>query len=142
MIVIPARWAAAVRCALVLLLMLGASSCGKNVSPNNYPPTTKKTRPVPCDDTVTVDAAKGPQPDPVYLCENDKLTWVKGTGTNSFVIQFQKNSPFADGAKNFNDQNATHSGKSQYGPLEVDKYSIIVNSTTTFDPQVVTGGNP
>jgi hypothetical protein len=137
MISIPARWSAAVRCALVLLLMLGASSCDKD-----HPVNPKKTRPVPCDTTVTVDATKGPQPDSVYLCEYDTLTWVKGTGTNSFVIQFKGNSPFADNAKNFNEQDAAHKAKSQYGPLEVDKYSITVNSTNTFDPQVVTGGNP
>ena len=143
MISIPARWSAAVWCALVLLLMLGASSCDQDhpVRPNIYPPTKKKTRPVPCDTTVTVNPA-GPQPDPVYLCEYDTLTWVKGAGTNSFVIHFKDKSPFADNAKDFDDKNASDKAKGQYGPLEIDKYSITINSTTTLDPQVVTGGNP
>ena len=139
MISIPARWSAAIWCALVLLLMLGASSCEKDHPV--IPKTTKKTKPVPCDTTVTVYPA-GPQPDSVYLCEYDTLTWVKGTGTNSFVIQFKKNSPFGDDGKNFDDKNNSDKAKDKYGPLEVDKYSITINSTTTLDPQVVTGGNP
>jgi hypothetical protein len=143
MISIPARWSGAVRCALVLLLILEASSCGRDHG-GTYPPTRKNTRPVPCDTTVTVDATNGPQPDPVYLCEGDTLTWVKGSGTNSFAIHFQNNSPFEDGGKDFDDDPKKNhdKGKSKYGPLEADKYSITINNTKTLDPQVITGGNP
>jgi hypothetical protein len=145
MISIPARWSAAIWCALVLLLMLGASSCD-HVRPHNYPPTKKNTRPVPCDVTITVDATNGPQPDPVYLCEDDTLTWVLGSNASSFVVEFKNGTPFADGATKFDDKHAAHPGQHQYGKLTVYKYSITVtstsNSTNTFDPQVIIGGNP
>jgi len=145
MISIPDRWSVAVRCALVLLLLLGACSCGKDhpANPNNYPPRiAKKTKAVPCDDTVTVDATKGPQPDSVYLCEDDTLTWVPGSSTSSFAIEFKNGSPFADGATKFDDKHAAHKAMPQYSKLTTYKYSITVNSTNTFDPQGVTGGNP
>jgi hypothetical protein len=147
MISIPARWSAAVWCAAVLLLMLGVSSCSKDHPVNpRYPHTTKKTLPVPCDVTVTVDATSGPQPDPVYLCDDDTLTWVLGSNASSFVVEFSSGTPFADGATKFDDKHAAHPGQHQYGKLAVYKYSVTVtstnNSTNKFDPQVVTGGNP
>jgi len=137
---IPVRRSIA-KVALLLLITLGAGSCGKDHRVT-YPPTPKNTRPVPCDTTVTVDATNGPQPDPVYLCEGDTLTWVKGSGTNSFAVHFKNNSPFEDGGKDFDDQKNYDKGKSKYGPLEADKYSITINNTKTLDPQVITGGNP
>lgn len=143
MISIPARWSAAVWCALVLLLMLGASSCDQDHPA--IPKTAKKTKTLNCDQTITVNPQKAPKPESVYLCDSDTLTWTKGKGTDSFAIDFGNRTPFSDGAKQFNDQKASHPGQNPYGDLDVYKYTITVTSggnTIKFDPQVVTGGNP
>jgi hypothetical protein len=141
----PARRSAGVWCVVALLMTIGASSCDKDQSagPNDYrPKTPKKTNPVPCDNEVVVDALNGPQPDPVYLCDGDDLTWKKGKGTNTFSIHFTDGSPFEDNATDFDDQKPTHKAKKSYDALYAYEYEVVVNLTKHFDPQVVTGGNP
>ena len=103
----------------------------------------KPSKPIYCDSEVTVDATKGPQPDPVYVCAGDKLKWKKGNGTNTFSIDFPGATPFTNG-KHFDDGpgHETGQGRNSYTVLEVDKYNVIVNGSTHFDPQVVAGGNP
>jgi hypothetical protein len=143
MISIPARWSAALWCAPALLMMLGASSCDKDHPA--VPTTTRRTKTLNCDETITVDPKKGPQPDSVYLCNGDTLTWQKGSGTDGFTIDFQNRTPFSDNAIRFNDQQPTHPAQPQYGALDVYKYTIIVTSganSAKFDPQVIIGGNP
>lgn len=142
MISIPARWSAAALCSLVLLVMLGASSCGRNpsVAPSIYPPTPKKNRPVPCDTTINVDPNKGAYPLAVFLCEDDTVTW-DGKG-HKFQIVFNAGSPFANGQTTFDDQHASGTVKHHYDQLEVYKYTITVDGSNVFDPQVVGGGNP
>jgi hypothetical protein len=142
MIAMPARQSARVWCVVALLMTIGASSCSKDQSADYHPKTAKKTKPVPCDNEVVVDAVNGPQPDPVYLCDGDELKWKKGNGTNKFSIHFTNGSPFEDKATDFDDQNASDKAKKSYDALYVYKYDVVVNSTKHFDPQVVTGGNP
>ena len=131
MISIPARWSAAVRCALALLLMLGASSCGKA-------PQARKTKQINCDSDVDVDATTGVSKQAVYVCDGDKFTW-KGHGHHFVVVFAGASSPFTEGA-NFDDNHPTGTAP-QYSGLTVYKYSITVDSGKPFDPQVVTGGN-
>jgi hypothetical protein len=130
MISIPARWSVAARCALVLLLMLGANSCGKS-------PQVKKTKQIKCDSDVDVDTAKGVKKQAVYVCENDTFTWnAKG---HKFSVIFSAGSPFT--GSSFSDQNPTATTQPQYGELTVYKYTITVDSNPAVDPQVVGGGN-
>jgi len=134
MISIPARWSVAARCALVLLLMVGANSCGKS-------PQAKKTKQIKCDSDVDVDVAKpgnGVKKQAVYVCEGDAFTWNVPSG-HHFAVVFNAGSPFT--ASSFSDQNPTATAQPQYGALTVYKYSITVNSNPPVDPQVVGGGN-
>ncbi len=97
MISIPARWSAAALCSLVLLVMLGASSCAKNpsVRPSIYPPTTKKTRPVPCDTTINADTnTGGVDLQAAFVCENDTVTWQVPSGHHFQVVFTAAGSPF------------------------------------------------
>ena len=138
---IHARLSAAPWCALALLVMLGATSCGK---PGVVPPGIRKTKTLNCDTNVVVNPNKV-SPDSVYLCDGDTLSWSKGNGTDSFTIDFGNRTPFSDNATKFDDQHASHPGQTQYGALDVYRYSITIKSgpnSTKLDPQVVTGGNP
>jgi hypothetical protein len=124
--------------------MLGASSCGKNpsVNPRNYPPTSKNTRPVPCDTTINADPnTGGVDLDAAFLCENDTVTW-KVLAGHHFHIEFTAGSPFKKGKSKFDDVDNSGDVKDKYDKLEVYKYSITVDSLQTKDPQVVGGGNP
>jgi len=130
MISIPARCSVAARCALVLLLLVGANSCSKS-------PQAKKTKQINCDSDVDVDAAKGVKKPAVYVCDGDKFTWnAKG---HHFVVVFNAGSPFTNGST-FDDKNPSGIAP-QYGPLTVYKYTITVDSNPPVDPQVVGGGN-
>jgi len=125
-------------CGAVLLSTLVLGGCSQQ------PKSMKKTKAINCDNSVTVNK-KSVKPDSVYLCDGDSLTWVKGSGTDSFSIDFHNKTPFSDNATKFDDHNANHPGQAQYGDLDVYKYSIVIKSgseTNTLDPQVVSGGNP
>lgn len=128
-------------CGLMVFTVLAGSGCGGG---GNTPKTAKRSKTINCDQSIIVYFQKGPKPDSVYLCDGDTLTWSKGPGVDSFNVDFGSRTPFSDGAKSFNDQKPSHPAQSQYGDLDVYKYTIIVTSgasTSKFDPQVVTGGN-
>ena len=136
----PAPW-----CAVALVGMLGATSCGKRgVVPPGVVPPRGRTKTLNCDTNVVVNPTNLSH-DSVYLCDGDTLSWSKGNGTDSFTIDFHNRSPFSDNATKFDDQHASHPGQTQYGDLDVYKYTINIYSgpnTIKLDPQVVTGGNP
>jgi hypothetical protein len=130
---------------VALLMTMGASSCDrdKDQSANQKGYRgPKKTKPVPCDNEVVVDAVNGPKPDPVYLCDGDELEWKKGSGTKTFSIHFTHGSPFEDNATDFDDGHAKHKAKQSYDALYAYEYEVVVNLTKRSDPQVITGGNP
>jgi hypothetical protein len=134
---IHALWSAAPACALALMVTLGTVSCEKLG-------VKKKTKTLNCDSTVVVNPKKLSH-DSVYLCDGDTLTWSKGNGTDSFTIDFGNRTPFSDNATTFDDKHASHPSQTQYGDLDVYKYTITIVSgpnSTRLDPQVVTGGNP
>lgn len=133
--------ATAIRCGIVLALVLVADGCQQQPQ---VQPGGKKTKPIPCDTNVNVDL-NGPDLDPIYLCTDDTVTWTPKASTVTFDIDFHGVSPFADGATQFDDKHAKHQGKSSYGKLTVYKYSITVRDqgiVKSMDPQVVAGGNP
>jgi hypothetical protein len=131
---IPVRCCAASRFALALLLILGASGCAKQ------PRVAKKTKPIPCDTTVNVDATVGAQPTAVYLCEDDTLTW--NANGHQFVVEFKKDSPFEPPTdKKFDNGHPSGKAKHYYSQLTVYEYRITVDGHP-FDPEVIGGGNP
>jgi len=135
--------ATAIRCGMVLALVLLAGGCQQQPA---QPHVTggKKTKPIPCDTNVNVDL-NGPDVDPIYLCTDDTVTWTPKAPTVTFDIDFHGVSPFADGVSQFDDKHAKHQGKPNYGKLAVYKYSITVRDqgiVKSVDPQVVAGGNP
>ena len=130
------RWGSASRLGLVLLLAMGASACKQEVSKSG-----KKLKQVPCDQTIKVDPSKGAYPLAGYVCENDTVTWDSGGG-HKFQVEFKAGSPFVNGKAIFNNQDPSGQIKDHYDQLEVYKYTITVDTTNVFDPQVVGGGNP
>jgi len=142
---IPVRRSIA-KVALLLLITLGAGSCGDhslNLNPHVHPPkTAKKQRVVPCDTTITADVnTGGVDLDAAFLCENDTVTW-QVQNRHTFQVEFKGGSPFKDGKSKFSDQDPSGTVKDEYKKLEVYKYSITVDSKPTVDPQVIGGGNP
>ena len=140
------RRSAAIRCATVLIVLLGASSCGSSDGQKKMAP--KNQKPIYCDTNISVDVDNGPDVDPVYLCPADTLTWSPATPDTTFVITFTEGTPFADKKAKFNETNAKDTAEQQYGQLTVYKYLITVTKAKpnivvrSFDPQVVAGGNP
>ena len=133
--------ATAIRCGMVLALVLLADGCQQQPEAQ---PGAKRTKPIPCDTNVKVDLT-GPDVDPIYLCTDDTVTWTPKTSTVTFDIDFHGVSPFADGVTQFDDKHGKHQGKRDYGKLAVYKYSITVRDqgmVKSVDPQVVAGGNP
>jgi hypothetical protein len=128
-------WSAAGRVGLVFLLVFGANGCKEQPMVGK-----KKIRPVNCDQTIAVDPNKGAYPLAVFLCEDDTVTW-DGKG-HKFQVEFKAGSPFVHGQTAFDDQHSTGTVKNHYDQLEVYKYTITVDNTNVFDPQVVGGGNP
>ena len=134
--------------ALLLLITLGAASCGGglqslNLNPNvKLPKTAKKTKVVPCDTTITADVnTGGVDLDAAYVCENDTVTW-QIQNRHTFQVEFKGGSPFVHGKSKFSDQDPSGQVADNYTPLKVYKYSITVDAKPTVDPQVVGGGNP
>ena len=128
---------------LLLLIALGASSCGNdfNLNPNVHPPkTAKKQRLVPCDTTINVNLnTGGVDLDAAFVCETDQVTWVIQK-PHTFQVVFKGGSPF-DKDK-FSEQDPTRTVKGDYKKLEAYKYTITVDSMNPVDPQVIGGGNP
>ena len=132
--------ATAIRCGMVLALVLLADGCQQQP----HVAGGKKTKPIPCDTNVNVDL-NGPDLDPIYLCTDEIVTWTPKSSTVTFDIDFHGVSPFSDQVTQFDDKHAKHRGMSNYGKLAVYKYSITVRDqgiVRSMDPQVVAGGNP
>lgn len=125
-----ARCGVAIGFALILLVMLGASSCKE---------VRRKTVTFACgDQTVDVNTSNGAQPQAVYVCEGDTVTW-KPNG-HTFLVEFKKDSPFADNGKKFDNQHGKSAKTKHHTELTVYEYRITVDGTNVFDPQVIGGG--
>ncbi len=128
---IPVRCCAASRFALVLLLMCGASGCMK-------PEVEKRTVKFTCaDQTVDVNTTDGAKPQAVYVCEGDTVTW--NPNGHTFLVEFKKDSPFADDGKKFDNGRAKSAKTKHHAQLTVYEYRITVDNHA-FDPQVIGGG--
>jgi plastocyanin len=140
MISTPARWPAVVTCMLVLL-MLGANSCGGDhqVAGGGG---KKKTKQINCDADVDVDVSnsgKGVKKKAVYVCPGDTFTWKVPSGHTFSVVFSPDSTPFT--GSSYDQNNATATALSTYPELTVYKYSITVDTNKPVDPQVVAGGN-
>jgi len=98
-----------------------------------------------CGDlTVGVVPVDGTSPKDVYLCKGDTLTWEPNGHT--FVVTFQKKSPFAGSPMVFkndpqNPNNPVVSPPAIFtGSLVVYHYDMTVDNQPVSDPQVVGGG--
>jgi hypothetical protein len=132
---IRVRWSATTACALAIVLLLEGSGCKEQPMV-----TKKKTKPVACDQTIRVDPTKGAYPLAVFLCEDDTVTW--DPNGHQFQVDFQTGSPFVGGQTTFDNNHLSGTVKHHYDQLEVYKYTITIDKTNVFDPQVVGGGNP
>ncbi len=113
--------------ALIMLLMLGAIGCKERIS--------RKTVTFTCgDQTVDVNTNNGVQPQAVYVCDGDTVTW-RANG-HTFLVEFKKDSPFEDNGKNFDNRNSKSARTKHHTQLTVYEYRITVDSRV-FDPQVV-----
>jgi hypothetical protein len=120
------------RFTLVLLLVLGASGCEQLG-------IKKKIVKFDCgNQTVHVDPNEGANPQAVYVCEDDTVTW--SPDGHKFVVEFKKDSPFVDGGKKFDNQHATSNKTKKHYKLTVYEYKITVDDAHVFDPQVIGGG--
>lgn len=140
---IPVRRAIA-NVMLLLLITLEAGSCGERpkMNPHVHPPkTAKNQRLVPCDTTINVDLNNGAYPLAAFLCENDTVTW-QTSDQHHFTVQFNAGSPFVGGQTTFDDLHPSGTVKPNYDRLDLYKYTITIDNTKVFDPEVVGGGNP
>ncbi len=129
---IPMRCCAASRFAVVLLLMLGASGCAKQ---------PKVAKPLTCGDkTVDVNTTNGAEPQAVYVCGGDTVTW--NSNGHTFLVEFKKDSPFNDNDKRFNNGKPKSDKTKPHDKLRVYEYRITVDGSPFDDPQVIGGGNP
>ena len=128
---IPVVCSTASRVALTLLLMFGASGCMKTEF-------GKKIVKFTCgDQTVKVNTTNGAEPQAVYVCEGDTVTW--NSNGLTFVVEFKKDSPFVDSGKKFDNGHPKSDKTKPHKQLTVYEYRITVNGTA-FDPQVIAGG--
>jgi plastocyanin len=118
------------RFALILLLMLGAISCKERIS--------RRTVTFTCGDrTVDANTNNGAQPQAVYVCEGDTVTW--RANRHTFQVEFKKDSPFENNEKRFDNQHSKSDKAKHFTELTVYEYRITVDGTP-FDPQVIGGG--
>ena len=134
----------AARLGLAMLLALGASGCPKGAVPPPGPagkPRHTHSQPVNCDQTITVDPHNfGAYPPQVYICIDDTVTF--DPNGHTFKAEFKTGTPFQGGQTVFDNDHLTGTVKHHYDQLEIYKYTITIDKTTVFDPQVVGGGNP
>jgi plastocyanin len=134
---------AARRLALVLLLAIGAIGCTKQPAPAGGPGVTGFAEKPYCGDkTVNANANTGADPQAVYVCEGDTVTWVASPSSVSFTVEFKKDSPFNDNGKQFSNGNPKSDHTKHHDKLKVYEYKITVNSQVFDDPQVIGGGKP
>jgi hypothetical protein len=130
---IPMWCGAACRLALVLLLMLGASGCAKQ------PKVTGKM-PSCGDKTVNVDPSYGADPEAVFVCEGDTVTWNPAANVSTFLVEFKNDYPFEGLKKNFDKGDRNSPKTKPQKQLKVYEYKLTVNGHSFGDPQVVGGG--
>lgn len=124
------------RLVLVVVLILGASGCGKK-------PTPKLVLDLSCGDKqVEVNTTNGANPEVVYVCEDDTVLW--NSNGHQFLVEFTGDSPFKDDGKKFGNTGGTQpkSGKSKHHDkhkYKLYEYRITVDNVT-YDPQVLGGG--
>lgn len=129
---IPGRCGAVTRLAFVLLLIFGVSGCPKQ-------PTVGKL-PACGDKPVSVDPSYGADPEAVYVCQGDTVTWNPTANVVTFVVEFKNDYPFEGPKKKF-EKGDPKSPKTKPQPiLKVYEYKITVNGKSFGDPQVVGGG--
>jgi plastocyanin len=128
---IPVRYGAASRLVLVLLLIFGASGCAKQSTVGKLPACGDKT--------VDVNTTNGAEPQAVYVCGGDAVTW--NSNGHTFLVQFTKqDSPFSDGNRTFNNGKPKSDTTKRHDKLKVYEYQITVDGQLFADPQVVGGG--
>lgn len=142
---VAARYCAASWCGLVLVVVLGASSCNKEPEEGGKKP--KLAFAFQCGDkTVTVDVPVPPKtspatPEAVYVCEGDDITWAPTANVQTFEVDFKKDYPFSGSKKKFDKGNPKSPKTKHQDPgLTVYEYKLTVNGQP-YDPQVVGGGN-
>jgi plastocyanin len=132
---IPVWCGAAMRLALVLLLLLIPSGCAKQPKVGNLPACGNKT--------VNVDPANayGADPEAVYVCEGDIVTWNPTANVGTFLVEFKSDYPF-EGLKKKFDKGDSKSPKTKPQPnLKVYEYKLTIDGKSFGDPQVVGGGH-
>ena len=125
----PAR-----RLALVLPLLLVASGCAKQPSVGKVPACGNKP--------VNVDPsnAYGADPEAVYVCEGDIVTWTPTANVGTFVVEFKNDYPFEGPKKNFTKGDAKSPKTKPQPVLKVYEYKLTIDGKSFGDPQVVGGG--
>jgi hypothetical protein len=131
----PRRCGAASWFALALILVVGAGGCTKG-------PAGFVEKPYCGDKTVNVNTNTGADPQAVYVCDNDTVTWIPNPSTVSFLVEFKKDSPFNDGNKKFANGNSKSDHTKHHDKIKVYEYRITVNGQLFDDPQVIGGGKP
>jgi plastocyanin len=128
-------WCGAVsRLALVLLLAVGASGCAKQAG--------FVEKPYCGDKAVNANANTGADPQAVYVCDGDTVTWIPSPSTVSFTVEFKKDSPFNDKGKKFDNGKPKSDKTKPHDKIRVYEYRITVNGQLFDDPQVIGGGKP
>lgn len=118
---------------LVLLLVLGASSCKQEQESHGG-----KTVKFNCgDQIVDVDANTGTKQDSVYVCVDDTVTWI--AHDHNFKVEFKQGSPFSNDEKVFHNAHPKSGGAKHLKVLTVFPYKITVDGKA-LDPQVIGGG--
>jgi hypothetical protein len=142
---VAAHYCAASWCGLVLVVVLGASSCNKEPEEGGKKP--KVAFGFQCGDkTVTVDVPVPPAttpatPEAVYVCEDDVVTWAPTANVQTFEVEFKKEYPFSGNKKKFDKRDPKSPKTKHQNPgLTVYEYKLTVNGQV-YDPQVVGGGN-
>lgn len=137
---IPIRCGQALGLVLVVVLIFVTSGCEKKEG-------KKEPRLVGasiCGDKqvyATTTNGAGADPEIVYVCEDDTVTW--NANGHTFAVVFTGDSPFKDEGKKF-DNNSPKSGKAKHHDphkYKLYEYQITVDGTQ-YDPQVLGGGKP
>ena len=143
---LAARYCAASWFGLVLMLMLGASSCNKEEPQEGgkQPNVAGKGFSFNCGNkpvkVKTGDPTQFATPEAVYVCEGDIVTWDPADDVQTFEVEFKKEYPFEGTPKKFHKGDGKSPKTKHQNPgLTVYEYKITVNGQS-YDPQVVGGG--
>jgi len=104
------------------------------------PEVEKRTVKFTCaDQTVDVNTTDGAKPQAVYVCEGDTVTW--NPNGHTFLVEFKKDSPFADDGKKFDNGHAKSAKTKHHAQLTVYEYRITVDNHA-FDPRLSAAVGP